>query len=256
MKLLFCLIVLICFLVSSCGFDSNGGEAVTTIVPPEQTEYPQPEYNETPIPPDMLTDPKLRPVYKAYYEILNAAINEYGFGSVEKVSPMPNLYSGVIYAELIDFDNDGIPELLFAYSDDSIQYGAFYMVYGFNSGKAELLGTYKVYATHLGVDIITNENSIAYFHYKNLYDYEREYNYYTLVDGIWLSFLELKWLKFDDFINQAEWEEWYINGEQAEQHEYDNALEALNVVDSRQLWWGDCDIDLNTVQSVLTELSI
>ena len=188
--------------------------------------------------------------YRTYYDILSAAVNGYGLGAVEQNS-IPNLYSGVIHAELIDFNNDGLPELLYAYNDGSDKFWVHFAVYGFGSGKAELLDTYTVAPTHLGVNIALNQDGLAYLHYLEINAFNKSDSYYTLIDGEWTSVLEL-YLSTEDVEDAVV--DWFVNGNEVDELEYDSSLKALGIVSSRELWWGNHGVDLDTVQMLLSEL--
>ncbi len=196
------------------------------------------------------TAPMSPAAYRAYYDILKAAVDECGFGVIEQHENLPNLYSGVIHAELIDFNNDRLPEFLYVYADDSLLYGAHIAVYEYNSDSAELLGTFDVWPTHVGADIDIDQYNFAYLHHYSLYSFDSEDSYYTLIDGKWTSALELSSTS-DDF---DELDEWFVNGSQVHKHDYYNALETLCIVSSRQLWWGGRGVDLDTIHTLLAEL--
>ena len=60
----------------------------------------------------------LAAAYEAYYDELSAVAdnNGIGFDIVER-EYYPSSFLGLAYAELIDFDNDGLPELLYFVGD-------------------------------------------------------------------------------------------------------------------------------------------
>ena len=199
-------------------------------------------------------------VYNEFYDILRAAIDEFGVGHSEEVREYLYEYSGVIHAELIDFDKDGLPELLFVYSDGSIEYGAHIVVYGYISGKAEMLAKHEMWPTHTGVDITVNSNGITYFHYYEGDDFGIFDDYYSLIDGKWapiieLSLLDLWHMDENDSVNDEQDEyEWFVNDNKVDEAEYVSAREALGIVSTRTIWWGSRGVDLITVEEVFEKL--
>jgi hypothetical protein len=105
-------------------------------------------------------DATLLSAYRAYHGFLSAMVEEHGFGRYERISNewwiaetersadsgWTEIVTGVAYAELLDFDNDGIPELLIinirslglGCADDRTAY-----IVGY-SGRAEVYHTVMV----------------------------------------------------------------------------------------------------------------
>jgi len=201
-------------------------------------------------------------VFAAYYDILIAAVNEYGFGvDNESYSYYPNSHSGVIHAELIDFDNDGMPELLYAFAEESEEYEGYYetyfVVYGFSSDRAELLGKHRVWNTHVGAEIAYDRDGFTYFHYSSLYSFDTDDYYYTLIDGKWTAALVLSWesdgTSWNYDLSDYDDQQWFVNGKEVDRQDYDSAFEALGIVCSRTVWWGGRGFNLGSVQTILTK---
>jgi hypothetical protein len=77
---------------------------------------------------------ELKEAYTAYYEILQGAVDEYGLAEIP--------YGvGVHYAKLINFDDDGIPELMYtlvrAFDEDNFKGETILWVYSYSDGYAE-----------------------------------------------------------------------------------------------------------------------
>jgi len=157
----------------------------------------------------------LAAVYKAYYDVLKAAVDKYGIGAV----PDPNtldynviyeqwikkaesgVYAGqgVFRAELIYLGDSAIPQLLYVY-DTGYGPGRYVSnaeVYGYSAG-AELLysGIIGGDSDEIAACVVTDSKGVLYIHdgYYGGYDYMDEdvyhpgvENYYTVRNGKWIE---------------------------------------------------------------------
>ena len=138
----------------------------------------------------------LAAAYKAYYEVLKEAVDEYGIGWHESTNGPGR---GLVYAGLIDFDNDGLPELMYKYLNNQVV--DFYCIYGY-SGGAELLTSGVVGGDagwYSSFEIVTDRSGVSYLHENESYssdfdEYEdgednsyEEDTYYTVKGGEWVE---------------------------------------------------------------------
>ena len=166
--------------------------------------------------------------YRAYRELVMSLIDEYGIGynhgnngyHLDVDNWWTVEYSGVVYAELIDFDNDGLPELLVIYNDGDTQFFDTWEIYGY-TGNVELYFT-KLFGYEGGggsdAEVAIGDDGTRYLVYGSyyvVYGDEQDYTYYTLVDGSWVTALtrsasityeSTHWEYEGDF----EWE-WHVN---------------------------------------------
>ena len=136
--------------------------------------------------------------YKAYYGMLSTAVIE------ALKSEGGHEITG---AALIDFDNDGLPELLFFTRYNVSHDDRDFAIYGYSAG-VEWHGTYSD-ISYLGgynkVQIVTDRNGVSYLHYTvvtydliedddgNIIDSEeaaREETYFTVKNGKWVEVSE------------------------------------------------------------------
>jgi hypothetical protein len=115
----------------------------------------------------------------AYYKVVSDIINEYGIGTEDFTAGG----AGLAYAELIDFDKNGVSELFLIYSGGSYDYTL--EVWGYGNNKASL-----IYSTSdqnrglvgdLKVSLLTTKTA-AYINYTSTYSsgrgdepYENQY---------------------------------------------------------------------------------
>jgi hypothetical protein len=156
----------------------------------------------------------LAAVYKAYYDVLKAAVDTYGIGAqpdpntleddvvfeqwIKKMESGVYAGQGVFRAELIYLGDSALPQLLYVYdtANGPSRYVCSAEVYGYSTG-AELL-----YAGIIGGDsdeiaacVVTDRNGVSYIHdgyYGGNYVDENVYfpevkNYYTIRNGQWLE---------------------------------------------------------------------
>lgn len=141
--------------------------------------------------------------YGAYYELIQAQAAESGiisncaeyFANFNTLYPWENS-EGLLYAKLIDFDKNGVDELLLLKGGSVAVQG---YVYTYTGGKATLVQ--ELYLTDgSGLDmpynfqmtLTTGSDGKTYlfdFHNGDLLDY---WNYYSLVNGQWIRVLQLE----------------------------------------------------------------
>ena len=197
------------------------------------------------------TEPNtLLDVYKSYYELMESLIDDYGIGyNKGKIDSVGDsglwwtaVYSGVVYAELIDFNNDGLPELLVVFNNGETWWSDIWAIYGY-TGNVELYCE-KYYGFEGGegsdAEIALSSNGMCYLvcaDYDYVYDDEREYYYYTVRDGNWdtamtrsVSITDESRLKGD-----FQWQ-WKVNDYLVSENEYETAPETeLGIIDTRSI---------------------
>ena len=184
---------------------------------PEPEPEPKPETappeKSTPVPDNSIVSSNT--AFEAYYELLSDAVKEHGFGRMEDNNGQGRQVKGVIYAELIDFDNDGVPELLFIYGLPG-PYTANCVIYTYSENSAELLGSYSLYLNHAWISIISNDNGISFLsHSLDELDL-----FYTLANGQWAEVLNREF--YEDYEDDEY--EWFVNGNRADEQEYEDSL--------------------------------
>ena len=119
---------------------------------PEESSVPeepsQPEESSVPEEPSQpeessVPEESLETLESVYLEIINDLIHEYGEGTIASQSdPYPQeALVGLVVAKLIDFDQDGQPELFCSYRsmDDALAPIAHQTVYGVKNGSVQIL---------------------------------------------------------------------------------------------------------------------
>ena len=164
----------------------------------------------------------LNAAYKAYYDVLRTAIKEAEESDwVDMIVGGDRSYE-IAGAKLFDFDNDGLPELLFYTQFNGSHDDNDCAIYGYSAG----VQLYGVYGNNSSLDgytsfrIVTDRNGVSYLHYAgvtlnhtvdnngNIIDTEeadREDSYFTVKGGKWVEVPEkgidivkeqdLSWLK-------------------------------------------------------------
>jgi hypothetical protein len=165
--------------------------------------------------------------YRAYYEVLKWAIDRYGVEDVSEEYDMHRFHRiGLHYAELIDFDNNGTPELLFV----NVVPGAWadVYIYGYQERLEQLFSSVFSYSStgpnHYGISFATDGTQYLTEWFRREYGW---YNlYFTLVDGEFTKILEVScdgsWVGPDD--------KYYINGEFACEYAYEDLVDSYEEV--------------------------
>ncbi len=96
------------------------------------------------LPPDDVFEIRPEDVNKAYADVIAAIIQEHGiFEEARDSNGWDRVYpKGFFYGELIDFDQDGIDEMVCAYSPDGVK--VLIRVYQFDGKRAQLLMEQKL----------------------------------------------------------------------------------------------------------------
>jgi len=190
--------------------------------------------------------------YRAYYELIESKIEEYGVGyndggfyEGEFESYWRGVYRGIIHAELIDFNNDGLPELVIIYNN-GIGLGAdLWSIYGYTESIEKY---YEAYSGGDGgssydISIAVSSDGIRYLDcYEGyvVYDYEIFEHYYTVRDGAWVTALSRSFAitsesRFDYDREEYEWE-WLVNGISVSENEYNAAEETeLGIISTESI---------------------
>jgi hypothetical protein len=211
-----------------------------------------PDGGQKSAPPDEAT---LKAAFRAYYEVLKDKIAEY-----EIVIDCDTQYAdewmwaedsfpitfGVYRAELLDFDNDGLPELAIRYKAPQDGGGSpVYTgceVYGY-TGNAELLfsGTDSIwYFCNTYFWLATDENGHKYFVDEHAHAMYGDTRYYTVKEGRGILVMETSF-DHDDGVLTDETDEnggnYYINGEPVSRYIHDNVYNIeLGIVWDDAIW--------------------
>jgi len=210
-----CLIVLTVFAVYN--YENTGADST-----PETPGFIIHESNE-----------KLSNVYKAYHELLSEAVNEFGFGSRDvDINGNTTLFKGVIYAELIDFNDDRMPELLYIIGRESSFLDVDCFIYGYSEDSIILHGnyTYLSLGLHTSIRIIESRTGTKYLYIgRGMAEHWVE-TYYSLNNNQWMEVLNRSYMAHHEGWN------WFINDINVNKHEYENALEVyFEFIESRRI---------------------
>ena len=174
--------------------------------------------------------------YMELYDILQEAVDRHGYGRSSLNRNGSTIYHGILHAELIDFDNDGFPELLYIYGDGTLTDGAICEIYGYSGGRI-LYGSHGIHYM-AGASIGTNRSGISYFiHWENQ-SVSLDEMYYTISNGRYSQVLtRSNGFDMDISINTGE-ETWKysVNGSQVDRQTFTNAQEVqLGITRTRAL---------------------
>jgi hypothetical protein len=211
--------------------------------------------------------------YDAFYKVLHDTITLYGivedgFFEMEnmQVTKWCDDIREIAFAKLIDFDNDGTPELVIAHVtvrgfnvERDFYEGRWltYYLYSYTDGNAELLGTFSEGQGNSGgnhVDIVTGKDNIVYLRNRG-YLFGGGYGifdaFYTVKNGELVAVLTTgetgRWENHSDLAA----EEWLVNDVSVSEQEYLNALDTvIGEVEVREF-----QIGATAVNAVLAELS-
>jgi len=213
--------------------------------------------------------------YKYFYDTLQSIVDAYGIGqnyaaNASEANPdyWGLYYHGVTYAELLDFDNDGFPELVYFYNDGTM-IRPLCLAHDFITGNAGQF--YHGFSGTNGgfgdwVDLATCGNGVKYLRYSSIEwggadgpEYIMSESYYSLTNGKWTGALSRRHDRNYDYSNwsdsgyEAQDFNWSVNGVLVSKQEYDNAPVTLGIVGTRSF---DNEDNSSTVSSVLTELKL
>ena len=209
------------------------------------------------------SDASLFVAYMAYYDVLKAAVDEYGVGlnEVELVDGWPG-YRGVFYAELIDFENDGFPEMLIIYNEGEGDIEAHYSIYGY-PGKLERYFQDASYAIGDGASwygIGTTRNNKKYFIASSAGEvgggdyFNGNYfdTFYAIENGRWEEVLKCSYTITRELSDESF--SWTVNGAQVSEQAYMMSISNLGIANEQAF---DLPHELNsaTVNDILFELN-
>ena len=169
--------------------------------------------------------------YSALYNELKLAVETYGMGF------QPSGVAGMAFAELIDFNNDGIPELIYAVWNEGGRDATVFVV-GYHGGS--VVQMYKGESHFASWHDGPHEIKIAECKYGSKYfvtgktDFEAgqsTYNYFVYGAGMWYSVLNLfSNITYESythdgshFYERVNHHEWYVDREAVSEEEYKNA---------------------------------
>lgn len=229
------LVITMLFSVAACGSVDIPKDVPKDTPPPIESTPEPPMKPESPALPEIELEHnqekiEMEDVYRAFYVLLSAAVSEHGVGALDTNADGSPQLRGVLYAELIDFDNDGVPELLFLYGDETFFASAVCVVYKYSQGTVEQLGNYGLYLNHAMVSIAESQNGAAYLCYGEGDSFAWSDHYYTLVNSDWIEVLSLSYFVVDEvYDSNGDWLRddfaWFVDGNEVSEQEFENALE-------------------------------
>jgi hypothetical protein len=199
------------------------------------------------------SDEELMAAYAAYRDFIEATIEEYGQGRVQRGIYNRWEYEGLIYAELIDLNNDGIEDLLIVLGD--IYAYPHYAFYTYSNGLE-----------HLG-DLHTDplaDNRVAYSRSGTAFFHLYTFDLVGAVDMYFTLTADRDWTvalsRETNTINNPQAEEvpyWLVNGIEVSQRTYNRVPETLlGITSTRNIFdWNRGRVHWNTVQDVLRTLN-
>lgn len=190
---------------------------------------------------------------KAYYEFFT---NDFSYLEHEITDSENNYYTGILFADLFDWNLDGVPELMIGYSlEDEISYNAQYLdIYTVNNGKAELvLRTYP----HASYGALDGSQSIGFARgedgtlYLGIDNEETEEmtslgeTYYTFKDG------KVEYTRFYaemdvDWDNGAAttFRDFRIDGKNVTEKQFNNKRNEMGIENTFYAILGYCEYDM------------
>ncbi|MDR1754088.1 MAG: hypothetical protein LBR74_04180 [Eubacterium sp.] len=168
--------------------------------------------------------------YRAYYDVLKGEVDRRGLFSEQNRIESAGYTFGesVCYAQLIDFDNNGVDELLYGYTNgDGL--APRYVVYGFSNGSIVKLIDDTMDSSggdpSFGISITTDVNGVKYVETQhNNGSYQSSNEYATVQGGD-------KWLKSAYFLYtcyEDVGEEYFLNDIPIAKNEYDLEISKYN----------------------------
>ena len=159
--------------------------------------------------------------YSAYYDFLQAEISRIGIISNCEQYFKDHMYDsilderpkGLLYAQLIDFDNSGVDELLIVKLDDDDPYGlgitdVRLQVYAYSGGKAVKIAQPSISDDYPDFEftLTTGTDGRSYFREYTSWDrsLSYDYDYYTVVNGQWVKRYALSELFHPDIYISSE----------------------------------------------------
>ena len=257
------------FIITRMSQTSFTGSAPDINIPPNTTEPLDSDPNPPPAPttsvdeqsPDSakVSDKTLLAAYKSYHNILREAVNEYGAARTFSCPDYnEDFVEGLLYAELVDFNDDDLPELLYIYGyRDSEDYGTTSIheakIYGYST-QAELYAVYQSIWSFMDFEydlifgIATGKDNTQYFAFDGYYHNSWGFSYFGIKNGVWDLLLEI----YGYFDFEVDEEVTVVNGTKVSYEEYTKAPQThLGIVDER---WIDHVEGQSSVLFVIREL--
>ena len=221
--------------------------------------------SDQPIPAQSGQTPRLADAYAAYLNILNEKINEFGIAeSAWLFSDTPGVPRvGVTYAALIDFDDNGIPELFIVFHDGSHDMSstyveARYVIYGFTETLNIIREGISFFnendGTSLNINLATGRNGTIYLLDVNDRVTEEHGEYYQRQAIDWLALRNGRFVSVMTTLadSGSTGIEVYVNDNPVSLEEFNNALD--NLRRAVTLWSTALQAFPDDVNAVLTRL--
>ena len=199
------------------------------LLPPEPATsgVTTPANDDSPSLPTDTTDDVILAAYRAYYKLLSTAIEEHGIGRFERVE-YETIINGIVYAELIDFDNDGVVELLYIYGNNEVFASATCVIYRYSEGSIELLESYDVNHFHMNINVGSAHNGTSFLCYMDYADFWLYDTFFSIVNKKWGEVLSLELNVIGIYDDDQNWLgdefEWFVNGNSVTEQEYYDSL--------------------------------
>jgi serine/threonine protein kinase len=184
-------------------------------------------------------------VYAAFYEVLSGAVREHG-RPISHELLMRN--DGVSYARLLDFDGDGVPELVFLIDSDESGYRwqteQELRIYSFVDGEAVRSYTLEE-VSQTPFSFAFTENNRAFLRLDHIWNIENA-TFHAHRNGAWVEALNM------EGATRYYADEFFVDGEEVSEEDYFNAPETrLGIV--RHEFTSD-EEDFDTVTETLNTL--
>lgn len=183
---------------------------------------------------------KAQTLGSAYKKVIKDYQKKYG-----KSSFSASFATGLCYAELLDFDNDGTDELFVAYNTNRNSDSNFkYEIWTYTGSKAKKLCTRKVQTMDydcMKTIMLYREIKTGRIFLEEVYDFEYEY-----ASGAWFSKSGNSFKKFYKAETQESWH--YIDGKDYSDDDFPRYFDTMNYIEIGSDYFGD---NINNVLSQL-----
>ena len=200
--------------------------------------------------------PELRiAAYAAYRDLLNDLIEEHGRGRHRRGGEYRrHEYEGLLYAELIDFNNDGLDELFIVLGDEYVYPS--YQFYTFSRSEGLVL-----LSTHFVEDTANNnlaftQNGTVFFHVYSLDLVGATDTFFTLSEnGSWAVATSRETNTINAHVGEVPY--WTVNGIDVTERTYNRVPDSfLGVTHTRSVFvWNNGRVYWSTVQDTLSTLN-
>ena len=157
-----------------------------------------------------------------FYEILRSEIDKYGISNDPRED-------GVVSVSFVDFNNDGLPELIFSRRFDGGS-GVYYFVYGYAENAAQLLfeGIATPFSTGpTSFHVVLSNNGEKFLAQTTSHQWSFTAYYYSFADGesvVALSRYILRSMEPGEDDKEIVIENHYVNGENVSEEIYLNSV--------------------------------